>query len=335
MAKVADLSKDLLLEMFQRMLYLRRFEERIEELHGQGRIIGGLFPYTGQEAVAVGACLALRPGDIVVSPHRALGHLLAHGASLERTLAELMGRDTGFDHGKGGPMHMLDPEEGFYGITGIAGSGVPIAGGVGLALAMQKSDKVVVCFFGDGAANTGAFHEGINMGALWQVPVVYLCENNGFAVSVTVEQSTRARDFADRAVGYGMPGEVVDGNDVMEVYQAMVPAVARARRGEGPTLIEAKTYRVKGHDVTEGRHLSPDRSYRTPQEIAAWQERCPIKRLRSYLTERELLTPEREQDLEGTVKARLEAAVRFAMDSPKPPKESALTGLFYGEGGSP
>ncbi len=331
MAKADDPSRDLLLEMFRRMLYLRRFEERIEELHGQGRIIGGLFPYTGQEAVAVGTCLALRPGDIVVSPHRALGHLLAHGGNLEKTVAELMGRDTGFDHGKGGPMHILDPEEGFYGITGIAGSGVPIAGGIGLALSMQKSDKVVVCFFGDGAANTGAFHEGINMAALWQVPVVYVCENNGFAISVRAEQSTRAKDLADRAWGYGMPGEVVDGNDVMAVYQAVARAVDRAHQGQGPTLIEAKTYRVKGHDITEGRHLSPDRAYRTPQEIAEWQERCPIKRMRVYLVEHELLTPDGEEQMEHAIKGSLEEAVRFAADSPKPPKESALTGLFYGE----
>jgi len=276
----------------------------------------------GMEASAVGSIAALRPDDLILSTHRGHGHCIAKGADLKLMMAEFMGKETGYCRGRGGSMHIADVEGGNLGANGVVGGGIPIAVGVGLSLKMQKRDQIILCFFGDGAANLGPFHEALNMAAIWKLPVVYVCENNQYAMSFSVKKAFAIERISDRAAAYGMPGVTVDGNDLMAVYQAVSQAVKRARAGEGPTLIENVTYRWRGHSKSDANR------YRTREEIEAWKQKCPIKRFRARLIEEGILTEEEADRIAQEAYAAVDAAVAFAEASPEPTLETIEEGVY-------
>jgi TPP-dependent pyruvate/acetoin dehydrogenase alpha subunit len=276
----------------------------------------------GQEAVAAGVCAALRADDYVLSTHRGHGHLIAKGGGLRGLMAELYGKATGICHGKGGTMHIADASVGYLGANGVLASGCVVAPGVGLSIKHRRSGQVVVTFFGDGAANRGPFHEGVNLAALWALPVVFVCENNRWASSTAHRLSTAGGSIAARAAGYGIPGEGVDGNDVLAVHAAAARAVERARRGEGPSLVEAHTIRWVGHFEGDAQ------AYRTRDEVEEGRRRDPIERLARHLRERALLDPVQERRLRDSVAAEVEDAIAFAEASPLPRPQDALTDLF-------
>jgi len=298
------------------MYLIRTFEERAEELYMEGKIWGTFHLYVGEEAVAVGACYALRADDYITSTHRGHGHCIAKGADVKRMMAELLARDTGYCHGLGGSMHIADVEKGNLGATGIVGSGIPIATGAALGCKLQKNDKVVLCFFGDGAANTGAFHESVNMAAIFNLPVVFICENNMYAMSFPAQKAFALPDIAERAKGYGIPGVSIDGNNVLEVYETAQIAVERARQGEGPTFIEARTYRWKGHSKSDRQ------AYRTKEEVREWMNKDPIKFLEKHLRE-ETVREEELENIKKQVEREIEEAINFALESPEPTLEEA------------
>lgn len=304
------------LEMYRKMYLIRTFEERAEELYMEGKIWGTFHLYVGEEAVAVGACYALRADDYITSTHRGHGHCIAKGADVKRMMAELLARDTGYCHGLGGSMHIADVEKGNLGATGIVGSGIPIATGAALGCKLQKNDKVVLCFFGDGAANTGAFHESVNMAAIFNLPVVFICENNMYAMSFPAQKAFALPDIAERAKGYGIPGVSIDGNNVLEVYETAQIAVERARQGEGPTFIEARTYRWKGHSKSDRQ------AYRTKEEVREWMNKDPIKFLEKHLRE-ETVREEELENIKKQVEREIEEAINFALESPEPTLEEA------------
>lgn len=307
------------------MVRIRRFEERTAELYAEGRIPGFIHLYIGQEACAVGAAAAMRPDDYFASYHRGHGHHLARGARPEKMFAELLARETGYCHGRGGCLHITDASVGSLGANGIVGSGLIIANGAGLSAKLKEQDRVTVAFFGDGAANQGKFHEALNLAAVWRLPVVFFCENNGYGESTPQAWSTPVEHIAVRAVAYGIPGVVVDGADVLAVREAVREAAARARAGDGPTLIEAKTYRWRGH--FEG---DPE-TYRTREEVLEHQKDCPIARFRRKLTEAGLWDEVRDQALEAEVKAEMDAAVAFAMGGPEPDPSTLARDLWAPE----
>ena len=306
-------TKDQLLAIYHTMLLIRRTEEQLIKFYAAGKIYGGVHTYIGEEAVAAGVCAHLRDDDTVFSTHRGHGHAVAKGVPPRELIAEVMGRATGCSGGRGGSMHLFKPEVGFMGSSGIVGPCITLAAGGGYSAMLLKTDRVSVAFFGDGASNNGAFHEGLNLAAAWKLPAIFVCENNLYATEVPLRKSAGNTDIAARSAGYGMPGIAVDGNDVLAVYQAAGEAVARARAGGGPTLIECRTYRTRAH--AEGMR---DAGYRTPEEIAAWKERDPLKLFRARMladgsaTEAELVAVEAE------VKALAEEAGKFAEASPMP-----------------
>ncbi|MBP9015508.1 MAG: pyruvate dehydrogenase (acetyl-transferring) E1 component subunit alpha [Candidatus Atribacteria bacterium] len=302
--------------MYRKMYLIRTFEERAEELYMEGKIWGTFHLYVGEEAVAVGACYALRADDYITSTHRGHGHCIAKGADVKRMMAELLARDTGYCHGLGGSMHIADVEKGNLGATGIVGSGIPIATGAALGCKLQKNDKVVLCFFGDGAANTGAFHESVNMAAIFNLPVVFICENNMYAMSFPAQKAFALPDIAERAKGYGIPGVSIDGNNVLEVYETAQIAIERARQGEGPTFIEARTYRWKGHSKSDRQ------AYRTKEEVREWMNKDPIKFLEKHLRE-ETVREEELENIKKQVEREIEEAINFALESPEPTLEEA------------
>ncbi|MCD6553291.1 MAG: thiamine pyrophosphate-dependent dehydrogenase E1 component subunit alpha [Anaerolineae bacterium] len=304
------------------MYTIRAFEEKAEQLYTLGKIHGTMHLSIGMEASAVGAIAALRPDDLILSTHRGHGHCIAKGADLKLMMAEFMGKETGYCRGRGGSMHIADVEGGNLGANGVVGGGIPIAVGVGLSLKMQKRDQIILCFFGDGAANLGPFHEALNMAAIWKLPVVYVCENNQYAMSFSVKKAFAIERISDRAAAYGMPGVTVDGNDLMAVYQAVSQAVKRARAGEGPTLIENVTYRWRGHSKSDANR------YRTREEIEAWKQKCPIKRFRTQLIEEGVLTEEEADQIEQEAYATIDAAVAFAEASPEPTLETIEEGVY-------
>ena len=321
--ELGGLDKGTLLRLYRTMLTIRRFEESIADLYRRGLVPSSAHVYIGQEAVAAGVCACLRPDDYVLSTHRGHAHSIAKGAPLERLAAEILGRATGLNRGRGGSMRPCCPDVGVLYSCPIVGSNIPIAAGVGLAIRLRGTDQVVACFFGDGASNIGDFHEGLNLAAIWKAPVVYVCENNQYAISVPVWRSTSVRDIAARAASYGIPGVVVDGNDVIAVYKAAKWAVERARRGEGPALIECKTYRWLGHHVGD-----PGTAYRTREEVEAWKARCPIKRLRECLLAAGIASEEELARLEAEVEEAVGKAMKFALNSPFPGPEE-LHELVY------
>ena len=309
------LERQRLVEMLKKMYEIRYFEEKAEELYIRGLVHGTMHLSVGQEGSAVGAVFALEPDDYILSTHRGHGHCIAKGADMNLMMAEFMGKETGYCRGRGGSMHIADVEAGNLGATGVVGDGIPISVGVGLSIQLQNQNKVVLCFFGDGAANTGSFHEALNMASIWELPIVFLCENNQYAMSTSVKKAFSIENIADRAAAYGMPGVVVDGNDVLAVYEAVKDASERARRGDGPTLIECKTYRWKGHSKSD------QQRYRTREEVAAWKKRDPIARFRARLIEEGLIIEEEVQMIEEEVQQTIGAAVRFAQESPEPSLE--------------
>jgi TPP-dependent pyruvate/acetoin dehydrogenase alpha subunit len=297
-------------ELLRRMLLIRRFEERVDGLFAAGELRGTSHLSAGQEAVAVGACAALRPDDYVTSNHRGHGHFLAKGADASRLMAELFGKEPGYSQGRGGTQHMADLGIGFLGMNGITGGMLPIATGAAFSAKYRGSDQVALAFFGDGASNQGAFHESLNMAAIWKLPIVYLCEHNCYAMSSPACSMVSVRDIADRAAGYGISGVVVDGNDVLAVRDAVAAAVAGARDGGGPTLIEAKTYRIFGH--SRGDFCV----YRTRAEEAEWAARDPIVRYRDRLIADGELTPTDYAVLDHESCAEVDTAVEFARTAP-------------------
>lgn len=309
--------KEKLVTMYCDMLRIRLFEEKVEQLFTQGEIPGSIHLCIGQEATAVGACAVLNTQDKILSTHRNHGHSIAKGSELNRMMAELLGRATGYCKGKGGSMHIADLGIGNLGANGIVGAGISIGTGVALASKMKQLGYVVVSFFGDGANNEGAFHEGLNLAAIWDLPIIFFCENNQYGLSKSIKEMVKVGHIADRSASYGIPGEVVDGNDLFQVIEAMGKAVERARSGEGPTLIEAKTYRWRGHS------RSDPRKYRSREEEMDWQtNKDPIARYRAQLIREGVVTEEEAQEVESGVRTEVDAAAEFAKQSPMPPEET-------------
>ncbi len=316
-------SAETLERLYQTMVRIRRFDEKTVELFNAGLVKGTAHSYVGQEAVAAGACAALRQDDAIVGNHRGHGHCLAKGARVDRMMAELMGRATGYCGGLGGSMHIAALDLNILGCNGIVAAGLPIGAGAALAARLGGTDRVVVAFFGDGGANQGVVHEALNLAAVWKLPCIFLCENNQYALSTATTRTTAGASIAARAAGYGIPGVRVDGNDVLAVYEAARTAVTRARAGDGPTLIEATTYRWGGHSM---RANLPQ--YRTEAEEREWMQRDPIGRLESRLLERKLVSPARLKELREAVEVELDAAVRFATESPEPTVEAMERSVY-------
>ncbi|HEX7389857.1 MAG TPA: thiamine pyrophosphate-dependent dehydrogenase E1 component subunit alpha [Acidiphilium sp.] len=304
------------------MLLIRGFEEAAEAAYMRGTIHGTMHLSIGQEATAVGICLGLRPTDLITSTHRGHGHCIAKGADVALMFAELSGKEAGYCRGRGGSMHIADIGSGNLGANGIVGGGIAIATGAALALRQQKRDDLVVCFFGDGASNEGVFHEALNMAALWKLPVVFVCENNKYGMSVSTERSMAVPDVAGRAAAYGMASARVDGNDVRAVRAAAFTAFARARAGAGPSLIEAETYRIRGHSRSDRNR------YRTREEIDLWKSRDPIARFERHCLDEGLLDAERIDALRAAAVAEIEAAIGFADAAPSPDPATLAANVY-------
>lgn len=313
-----------LLDMYRTMVTIRAFDRRaVEEFHA-GNIPGVVHAYIGEEAVAVGVCSALRRDDNIVSTHRGHGHTIAKGADLKLMMAELFGRSNGYCHGKGGSMHIADFSVGMLGANGIVGAGMPIAAGAALAAQLDQSDRVAVAFFGDGASNEGAFHGSMNLASIWKLPAIFVCENNGWAVSVPSTYALSVQNVAVRAAAYNIPGVTVDGIDVLAVYEVMSEAVQRARSGHGPTLIECKTHRWRTHAEQRGNPADP----RPQEEVERARHHDPLVVFGTALQERDIATAVVLREVERQVDAAVEEAIAFAKASPLPKPEDALQDVF-------
>lgn len=310
------------IELYQKMLTIRRFEERTAKLYAEGEIPGFTHLYAGEEAVAVGVCAALRRDDFITSTHRGHGHLIAKGGNLDLMMAELCAKRTGYCKGKGGSMHIADLELGILGANGIVGGGLGIAAGAGYSALLRGSKQITAAFFGDGAVNEGIFHEAMNMSSAWNLPVLFVCENNQFGVSTRIERVVRESDLSKRAIGYGMPSVTVDGNDVLEVERAALAAAERAREGEGPTFIVAKTFRHRGH--FEGEVVT----YWDKAELEKWKSNDPINKMAEKLRKQAGVQDEELHEYSLAIEKRLDEAVAFARRSPAPDPEEALQDLF-------
>lgn len=317
-----DLPKQKLAEMLRKMVEIRFFEEKVFELYGQNLVPGTIHLYAGEEAVAVGVCSVLERTDYLTSTHRGHGHCIAKGADLSRTMAEILGKQTGYCKGKGGSMHIADFAIGMLGATAVVGAGLPIAVGAGLSAKLRGTKQVVACFFGEGASNQGTFHESLNIASVWGLPVVFVCENNLYAMGTRQSRVMNIENIADRASAYGFPGMMVDGNDVVAVYEASAIAVERARRCEGPTLIECKTYRRRGHS-----RVDPAK-YRPKDEVQEWLDKDPIKLFKERLIQGNIFSEGEIVSVEKEVETRIEEAVRFALDSPFPMPTEALQDVY-------
>lgn len=309
------------IEILSLMYKIRYFEEKAKELFGQGLIRGPLHLYIGEEAVAVGACSSLNKDDYITSTHRGHGHCIAKGGDINLMMSELLGKETGYCKGRGGSMHICNLEIGILGADGIVGGGIPMAVGAGFSSYYRNSKQVTLCFFGDGASNQGSFHESLNLASLWKLPVVFICENNLYAITTPTSQSLSTPDVASRASAYGIPGMVIDGNDVIEVYQAVSKAVKNARSGYGPTLIECKTYRFEGH------WLGDPIVYRTKEELDEWREKDPLKKFEEVLIKDEALTDDKLEKIRGEVKELVNKAEEFARKSSYPSIETIEEGV--------
>jgi pyruvate dehydrogenase E1 component alpha subunit len=310
---------------YQRMRLIRRFEERVIELVNANEIAGVTHEYIGEEAIAVGVCSALRESDVISSTHRGHGHIIAKGGDVRRMMAELFGRVTGYNRGKGGSMHIADLSIGIYGANGIVGAGVPIAAGAAWASVIRQTDLVAATFFGDGGANQGVVHETMNMAGIWKLPVLFICENNQYAVTTPVQEATAGPGISSRAAAYGFPGVRVDGMRVDDVFEAVSTAVARAREGEGPTLIECVAYRFQGHFTAE-RALSL--TYRAPAEIESWREKDPLVHWAGVLEGAGILPSDARAAIDAEIEALLEEAIAFARASEWPQFEDALADMY-------
>ncbi len=322
------LDKDMATEMYRRMLRIRYFDERAIELMKKGQIPGPMHASIGQEAEVVGACMAFRITDYMAGNHRSHGHPIGKGSRLDHLMAELLGKSTGVCKGKGGSMHLADFKVGSIGESGIVGSSMALANGAALSAKLRGTDQVALAFFGDGGANCGPFHESLNLAAIWKLPVVFICENNGYAVSTPVSYATSIPNIADRAASYGIPGVIVDGQDPVAVFQACETAVARCRAGDGPTLIEARTYRYREHAEFGGMERNL-RQYRTEDEVEQWRsQRDPIANFRRRLLAEWGVTDEEASAIEAEVSAEADAAVTYAIDSPWPEPQEVFTDLY-------
>ena len=320
-----NLSADQSIELYRKMVTIRFFEEKIVDMYARGLVPGLAHLYVGEEAVATGVCANLRKEDYITSTHRGHGHVIAKGAEVKYMMAELFGKKTGYCKGKGGSMHIADVEIGILGANGIAGGGIPLAVGAGLSAKMRKTDQVTACFFGDGSSNNGTFHEGLNFAAVHRLPVVFVCENNTYGISVSQKQHQTIQDVSIRAVAYNMPGVTIDGNDVMAVYETSGKAIQRARAGEGPTLVECKTYRWRGHhegDPNQGRR------YRTMDEVKEWMEKCPIKRFQERLVEEKILTRPKIKKIREEIQKEIDDSVEYANQSPFPEPQDLYEDVY-------
>ena len=317
-----DIGHDILLEMYRRMVRIRDFELTAIDLFKRGQVKGAVHPYIGQEAAGVGICMALRRDDLISGTHRSHGHNIAKGADVNRMMAELLGKETGYCKGRGGSMHIAAFETGSLGALAVVGAGMPIAVGAALGFKMRGLDSVAVPFVGDAGTNTGNFHEALNMASVWKLPVVFAVENNQFGVSTRITESTNISNLSQRAVAYGIPGVQVDGLDVLAVYEAAVAAVERARQGEGPTLLVAKSYRIEGHYAGE-----PE-VYRTRDEVEEHRKDDPIKRFREYLISSERLGMPELDAIDARSKQEMAEAVEFARQSPEPDASTAMDYIY-------
>ncbi|MFW6250526.1 MAG: thiamine pyrophosphate-dependent dehydrogenase E1 component subunit alpha [Alkalispirochaetaceae bacterium] len=312
--KKPDLSKEKLREMYTQMLLTRAFEEKVAYFFSRGMVHGTTHLYVGEEATAIGAIANFEDDEWMTSTHRGHGHTIAKGLDVNRMMAELLGKESGYCKGKGGSMHISDITMGHLGANGIVGGGIPIATGAALTVKLRGEDKVVLCFFGDGAINEGTFHESLNMASAWKLPVVYICENNQYGMSMSTKRATNIDDLSVRAQAYGIPGKRIDGQDVFEVYDAVKEAKEHARTN-GPYLIISETYRYLGHSKSDAN------AYRTKEEISEWKKKDPIPRMRSYLEENKIFTPGELDTMEADAKQAIEDAVEFANKSPDPNPE--------------
>jgi TPP-dependent pyruvate/acetoin dehydrogenase alpha subunit len=322
-APSTSLSTSELLSLYRKMVQIRRTEEQLARAHQSGAIPGACHTYVGEEAIATGVCANLRADDVIFSTHRGHGHALAKGVTPRAMMAELFGRVTGVSAGRGGSMHLFSPEVGLMGTSGVVGPSILLATGAAYTFKLLGTDRVSVAFFGDGAVNNGAFHEGVNMGAIWDLPVLYICENNQYATEVPFASVSKTTDVAERARAYGLPSYVVDGNDVLAVHAAAAEAVRRARAGEGPTFLECKTYRTRSH--SEGMR---DAGYRTAEEVEEWKNRSPITKLREYLISERLAPEEELARVEADVEAEVDDARQFATSSPWPDPATVLDHVY-------
>src|SRR6476659_6399230 len=310
------LSPEQLREMFYWLKLIRGFDERLSALVKQGKVRSGVYTGIGQEAIIVGTCYALRKEDFIAPLHRDLGAFLMKGVSPRTMMAQMFAKTTGLSKGRDSALHSGVTELGIFGNTSMLGANLPVAAGIGFTFKMEKSDNVVIAYFGEGASNTGDFHEALNFAGVQQLPILFICENNQYAYSVPIEKSMAIDDVADRAEGYGFDGVAINGNDVLAVYQATQGALARARGGQDPTLIECKTYRWHGHSEHDKAF------YRTNEELAMWKSRDPIPTFTTYLRARHVLTDQHEADIDARVKATIDDALEFAMNAPDPTPEA-------------
>ncbi|MCY4019708.1 MAG: thiamine pyrophosphate-dependent dehydrogenase E1 component subunit alpha [Chloroflexi bacterium] len=322
-----DIPLEVVQDIYTRVLRIRRFEEEVGRLFRQGQLPGFVHLYIGEEAVAAGVCAALTDDDTIISTHRGHGHVIAKGGDLERMMAELFGKATGYCKGKGGSMHIADFEIGMLGAIGIVGGGMPIAVGAGLSAWYSDSDRVSVCFFGDGAANEGSFHESLNLASTLTLPVIFVCENNQYGEFTPALNAMNIADIADRAAGYGIPGQVADGTDALEMYRVAKAAVERARSGAGPTLIEAKTHRRGSHAEGEEAFLG-GQTYRSDAELAAAQAKDPLLLLHTYVSENDILPAAQLETLDAEISQSVAEAVDAARDSPAPGIDSLFEDLW-------
>ena len=317
-----QLKKEELFDLYTTMVRIRTFEMKVVELFAAGKLPGFAHLYAGEEAIAAGVCANLGKKDFMISTHRGHGHVIAKGGRIDLMMAELFGKATGYCKGKGGSMHIADVDLGILGANGIVGAGLPIIAGAAFACKYKKTGGVGVCFFGDGASNRGTFHEALNLSSVWQLPAVYICENNLLGMSVHQKDHMNIVDISDRAAAYGIPGVSIDGNDVIAVYEATANAIKRARSGEGPSLIECKTWRHRGH-------FEGDPSvYKKPEDQEAWLKKDPIPRLETKLIGLNLASQKDLDQIKADVEAKVEAAVKFAQESPSPTPNDLLTDVY-------
>ncbi|OVE81708.1 pyruvate dehydrogenase [bacterium M21] len=315
------ISKKILTDMYLKMMQTRYFEETAQRLFAQGKVHGTAHFCIGEEATGVGACLAIEKEDLIYATHRGHGQSIGKGMGINRMMAEFLGKETGFCKGKGGCMHIADLSVGNLGANGIVGAQLPIATGAALSMQMQKKDKVVVCFFGDGASNQGTFHEALNMASIWKLPVLFLCVNNQYGMSMHVDQHMNITDISKRAVGYGIKGQAIDGNDIFEVYKAVKSARKYVAKN-GPMLLVANTYRVMGHSKSDAN------VYREKKVIEAWKKKCPIVRMRNELLDEKLFTEDELTAIQKQAEQDIKAAVEFANNSPEPKLENVMDDVY-------
>lgn len=317
------IEKERLIKIYKTMNDIRNFELKAYSFFEENKLRGSVHLYVGEEAVASAVCSLLRDEDYITSTHRGHGHCIAKGAKLDKSMAELMGKATGYCKGRSGSMHIADFTKGNLGANAIVGGGIPIAVGAALAAKLKGTDQVAVTFFGDGASNEGVCHEAMNLAGVWKLPVIFICENNGYGISVPLRESTSVEDVGIRAASYGMQGYTVDGNDVFEIDEAMQKALKTAKEGKGPSLIECKTYRWLGHWTGD------PQVYRTREEVEEWKQKCPIKRLREYMITTKILSETEMREIERKSQEEVEAAAKFALESPEPDPASVLDDVFF------